>query len=193
MDLESAKAHVGIPVNIGHYVIWLHCWHYSDVCKDSALLPISPSARMFFKDEQKEIAQRNAKQNSKRKAMANYLTIADNRDELNELLILLCVQKDLPYQKVLQKGNTEIDIFITDIVVKEPELFNTVFNDVNRRLRALVERAIAAKILLKSAINQRVSTVEGRELGANMTDVLAFLKHPANKEELAKINARLNN
>lgn len=192
MTLELAKCHVGTPVELEQYVVWLHCLFYNDVCKEQSLLSDTPGARLFVKNEAKEKAQRTAKQHARRKALANYLAIMDNKDDMNEVVVILCANKNIPYQQILGKTETDIDIFLSKIANDEPELLNKVYNDPNKRLHSMIERAIRAGRLRKSDLNQQITDTDGVTIGSNMTEAIAYFKHPANKERLAKLNAGLN-
>jgi hypothetical protein len=192
MNLERERAHYGMPVNIEHFIIHLHTLYYPDVAKDVSFLSIYSNVRMYIKDVEKEKKQKDALQASKRKAMQNYLNAYGNKELWKQIIILSCASKEINYRKLEAKGETEVEAYITKFMQDEPDVFNKLFNDPYRELKALVERAIAGGYLKRSEINQRISTSAGEDIGSNMTEAIAYYRDPLNIAKKKALETQLS-
>jgi hypothetical protein len=180
MNLERERAHYGMPVNLEHFIIYLHSLYYPDIAKDVSFLSISANVRMYIKDVEKERKQKDALQASKRKAMQNYLNAYGNKEIWKQTIILVCAAKEINYRKLEAKGDTEVESFITKFMQDEPDTFNKLFNDPYREIKSLIERGIAGGHLKRSEINQRITTSAGDAIGSNMNEAVAYYRDPIN-------------
>lgn len=190
--LESEKHKYGIPVNVEDYLMYRHCLIYNDVAKDSAFINVDSNVRFYFRDDAKEAANAEKKRKSINKAKANYVSCIGDDTLFEAVYIQYALAKNLPVMpslaenKLIKEGN--LDRFSTE----EPELFNKIFNDGDKLIKATIEKLIARGELLRLQHNQNITTASGEFIGANMNEAVVWFKNPDNTSAVNAFKAKLN-
>lgn len=190
--LESEKHKYGIPVNVEDYLMYRHCLIYNDVAKDSAFINVDSNVRFYFRDDAKEAANAEKKRKSINKAKANYVSCIGDDTLFEAVYIQYALAKNLPVMpslaenKLIKEGN--LDRFSTE----EPELFNKIFNDGDKLIKATIEKLIARGELLRLQHNQNITTASGEFIGANMNEAVIWFKNPDNTSAVNAFKAKLN-
>lgn len=190
--LESEKHKFGMPINVEDYLMYRHCLIYNDVAKDAAFVNVDSNVRFYFRDDAKEAANAEKKRKSINKAKANYVTCIGDDTLFEAVYIQYALTKNLPVMpslaesKLIKEGN--LDRFSTE----EPELFNKIFNDGDKLIKATIEKLIARGELIRLQHNQNITTATGEFIGANMNEAVIWFKNPDNTSAVNAFKAKLN-
>lgn len=187
--LESSKCKLGRPANVNDYLMYRHCLLYNDIAKDMALINESPSIRFYFKDDQKEQEKLRRFRLEVNKAKQNFVACIADNTLFEAMYIQYCISRGIPILSALAQDDIikeqNLDKFSTD----EPLKFNKLFKDNDVKLRGVIEKLIARGELIRPIHSQNVTTSDGKFLGANMNEVVAWFKDPANTSQ---VNAYYN-
>lgn len=187
--LESSKCKLGRPANVNDYLMYRHCLLYNDIAKDMALINESPSIRFYFKDDQKEQEKLRRFRLEVNKAKQNFVACIADNTLFEAMYIQYCISRGIPILSALAQDDIikeqNLDKFSTD----EPLKFNKLFKDNDIKLRGVIEKLIARGELIRPIHSQNVTTSDGKFLGANMNEVVAWFKDPANTSQ---VNAYYN-
>lgn len=187
--LESTKCRYGVPEDVEEYLIYRHCLLYKDICKDLSLINSDSSFRFYIEDPVRERAKKEKVHNERKIAKSNYLTICSNDELFDAMFIQYCVLEG----KILAVAQLEDRFSKEDMLEKfsteEPAKFNKLYRDKNLKLKSFIESGIAKGELIRSELNQNITTADGDFIGANMNDAVAYFLNPQNanfKEALEK-------
>lgn len=190
--LEGEKHKFGMPINVEDYLMYRHCLIYNDVAKDAAFVNVDSNVRFYFRDDAKEAANAEKKRKSINKAKANYVTCIGDDTLFEAVYIQYALTKNLPVMpslaesKLIKEGN--LDRFSTE----EPELFNKIFNDGDKLIKATIEKLIARGELIRLQHNQNITTATGEFIGANINEAVIWFKNPDNTSAVNAFKAKLN-
>ena len=92
----------------------------------------------------------------------------------------------LAENKLIKESN--LDRFSTE----EPEVFNKIFNDGDKLIKATIEKLIARGELIRLSHNQNITTATGEFIGANISEAVVWFKNPDNTSAVNAFKAKLN-
>ena len=69
---------------------------------------------------------------------------------------------------------------LMDFVNEDPAKFNKFVNDKNIQLKCFIEMCIARGELVRSELNQQISTPDGQFIGENVNAAVAYFNNPNN-------------
>lgn len=190
--LESEKHKYGIPVNVEDYLMYRHCLIYNDVAKDSAFINVDSNVRFYFRDDAKEAANAEKKRKSINKAKANYVSCIGDDTIFEAVYIQYALAKNLPVMPSLAENKLIKESNLDRFSTEEPELFNKIFNDGDKLIKATIEKLIARGELLRLQHNQNITTASGEFIGANMNEAVIWFKNPDNTSAVNAFKAKLN-
>lgn len=189
--LESEKHKYGFPVKIEDYLMYRHCLIYKDVAKDPAFVNIDTNVRFYFRDDAKEAANAEKKRKEINKAKANYVTCIGDDTVFEAVYIQYALAKNLPVMPSLAESKlikeTNLDKFSTE----EPALFNKIFNDGDKLIKATIEKLIARGELIRLAHNQNITSASGEFIGANINEAVIWFKNPDNTSTINAYKEKL--
>lgn len=178
--LESSKHLYGRPENLEHYLIYRHCLLYKDVAKDTALINSDPSIRFYIKDENKEIERQKKITQERSVAMRNFVELAGNDAKFDAVYMAICVARYDNLAEALLKSKDVKQAIVMDYVNQHPDKFNKMVGDKNIQMKAFIETLILRGELIRSEVNQQISTADGTLIGANMNDAVVWFNNPNN-------------
>lgn len=178
--LESSKHLYGRPENLEHYLIYRHCLLYKDVAKDTALINSDPSIRFYIKDENKEIERQKKITQERSVAMRNFVELAGNDAKFDAVYMAICVARYDNLAEALLKSKDVKQAIVMDYVNQHPDKFNKMVADKNIQMKAFIETLILRGELVRSEVNQQISTADGTLIGANMNDAVVWFNNPNN-------------
>lgn len=178
--LESSKHLYGRPENLEHYLIYRHCLLYKDVAKDTALINSDPSIRFYIKDENKEIERQKKITQERSVAMRNFVELAGNDVKFDAVYMAICVARYDNLAEALLKSKDVKQSIVMDYVNQHPDKFNKMVGDKNIQMKAFIETLILRGELVRSEVNQQISTADGTLIGANMNDAVVWFNNPNN-------------
>lgn len=188
-QLESTKCRYGVPENVEEYLIYRHCLLYKDVCKDLSLINSDSSFRFYIEDVDRERAKKEKVHAERKIAKSNYLAVCGDDALFDAMFVQYCVLEG----KVLMVAQLEDRFSKEDMLEKfsseEPAKFNKLYKDKNLKLKSFIENAIAKGELIRSELNQNITSADGDFIGANMNDAVSYFLNPQNanyKEALEK-------
>ena len=180
--LESEKYRVGRPVNVEQYLLYRHCLLYKDVAKDIALINSDASLRFYIKDENKEAEKQKKMAQERLTAMRNFIELGASEAKFRSIYIAIVILRNDNLADALLKPKHIQETIVMDFVNNNPDKFNKMFKDANISMKAFIETLIVRGELVRSDVNQQISTAEGVFIGSNMTEAIAYFKNPANKD-----------
>lgn len=178
--LESSKHLYGRPENLEHYLIYRHCLLYKDVAKDTALINSDPSIRFYIKDENKEIERQKKITQERSVAMRNFVELAGNDAKFDAVYMAICIARYDNLAEALLKSKDVKQSIVMDYVNQHPDKFNKMVCDKNIQMKAFIETLILRGELVRSEVNQQISTADGTLIGANMNDAVVWFNNPNN-------------
>lgn len=178
--LESSKHLYGRPENLEHYLIYRHCLLYKDVAKDTALINSDPSIRFYIKDENKEIERQKKITQERSVAMRNFVELSGNDAKFDAVYMAICVARYDNLAEALLKSKDVKQSIVMDYVNQHPDKFNKMVADKNIQMKAFIETLILRGELIRSEVNQQISTADGTLIGANMNDAVVWFNNPNN-------------
>ena len=190
--LESEKHKYGIPIDVEDYLMYRHCLLYNDVAKDPAFVNIDSNVRFYFRDDAKEAANAERKRNAINKAKANYVTCIGDNAVFEAVYIQYALAKNLPVMPSLAENKLIKESNLDKFSTEEPELFNRIFNDGDKLIKATIEKLIARGELIRLQHNQNITTATGEFIGANISEAVVWFKNPDNTSAVNAFKAKLN-
>lgn len=178
--LEATKYKLGYPINVDDYLMYRHCLLYNDVAKDMALINVDTNIRFYFKDDQKEADKLRKYRIEVNKAKTNYVACLADDVLFDAVYTQYCVINNMPVISSLAENKLDKEIKLDRFSADEPIKFNKIFNNKDIKLISTIEMLIARGELIRSQYNQNISSSEGEFIGANMNEVVAWFKNPAN-------------
>jgi hypothetical protein len=190
--LESEKHKYGIPIDVEDYLMYRHCLLYNDVAKDPAFVNIDSNVRFYFRDDAKEAANAERKRNAINKAKANYVTCIGDNTVFEAVYIQYALAKNLPVMPSLAENKLIKESNLDRFSTEEPELFNRIFNDGDKLIKATIEKLIARGELIRLQHNQNITTATGEFIGSNISEAVVWFKNPDNTSAVNAFKAKLN-
>ena len=189
--LESEKHKYGIPVNVEDYLMYRHCLLYNDVAKDPAFVNIDSNVRFYFRDDAKEAANAEKKRKAINKAKANYVTCIGDDTVFEAVYIQYALMKNLPVMPSLAENKLIKEANLDKFSTEEPEVFNKIFSDGDKLIKATIEKLIARGELVRLQHNQNITTATGEFIGANVNEAVIWFKNPDNTSAVNAYKAKL--
>lgn len=190
-ELESSKWQFGAPVDLEQYLLYRHCLLYSHVSKDVALINVDSQARFYFSDDTKELELMQRRRLELNAAKRNYIRVIGDEDLFRAVYIQYCVSLGLPVSASLSQDRLDRENQLDRYSMEEPIKFNKIVSDKDIDLKSLLELLISKGYLVRSTLNQNISTVDGEFIGANMKDAVIWAKNPDNEQILLSFKNRL--
>lgn len=178
--LESEKHKYGFPVKIEDYLMYRHCLIYKDVAKDPAFVNIDANVRFYFRDDAKEAINAEKKRREINKAKANYVTCIGDDTIFEAVYIQYALAKNLPVMPSLAENKLIKESNLDRFSTEEPALFNKIFNDGDKLIKATIEKLIARGELIRLAHNQNITSATGEFIGSNINEAVIWFKNPDN-------------
>lgn len=189
--LESEKHKYGMPISVEDYLMYRHCLIYNDVAKDPAFVNIDSNVRFYFRDDAKEAANTEKKRKAINKAKANYVTCIGDDTIFEAVYIQYALTKNLPVMPSLAENKLIKEANLDKFSTEEPELFNKIFSDGDKLIKATIEKLIARGELLRLQHNQNITTANGEFIGANINEAVIWFKNPDNTSAVNAYKAKL--
>lgn len=191
--LESSKCTLGRPVNVTDYLMYRHCLLYNDVAKDTALINSDPNIRFYFKDDKKEKDKLKKLRLEANKAKQNFVACIGDNTIFDAVYIQYCIIKGRPIISSLMDDELVKEQNLDKFSTEDPVKFNKIFNDKDVKLKGTIEQLVARGELIRLPHNQNITTSDGRYLGANINEVVAWFKSSENTELVNAYNNKLKN
>ena len=173
--------------------MYRHCLLYNDIAKDVALINSDPSIRFYFKDDKKEKDKARKLRLETNKAKQNYIACIADNVLFEAMYIQYCLVKGLPIISSLEDDDIIKEQNLDKFSVDEPVKFNKLFNNKDIKLIATIEKLIARGELIRLPHNQNIMTSDGQFIGANMSEAVAWFKHPDNASVVNAYYSKLKN
>ena len=178
--IEATKHKFGYPVNIEDYIIYRHCLLYSEVAKDIKFIGSNPNLRFYIKDVAKEKEREKKRLNAAKEAMTNFIKVIGSPEKTLAVYVAYLTYKNYNVAIGLAKDESERERELISFVNEDPIKFNSFVNDKNIQVKCFVELCIARGELVRSDLNQQISTPEGQFIGENMNAAVAYFNNPNN-------------
>lgn len=178
--LESEKHKYGFPVKVEDYLMYRHCLIYKDVAKDPAFVNIDANVRFYFRDDAKEAINAEKKRREINKAKANYVTCIGDDTIFEAVYIQYALAKNLPVMPSLAENKLVKESNLDRFSTEEPALFNKIFNDGDKLIKATIEKLIARGEFIRLAHNQNITSATGEFIGSNINEAVIWFKNPDN-------------
>lgn len=191
--LESSKCVLGRPVNVTDYLMYRHCLLYNDIAKDMALINSEPNIRFYFKDDKKEKDKLKKLRLETNKAKQNFVACIGDNTIFDAVYIQYCIIKGKPVITSLMEDELIKEQNLDKFSTEEPLKFNKIFNDKDVKLKGVIEQLVARGELIRLQHNQNITTSDGRYLGANINEVVAWFKNVENTEMVNAYYNKLKN
>jgi len=191
-ELEGTKYQFGRPLNINNYILYRHCLLYKDVAKDISLINADNSIRFYIEDNEREAERKKKMVEEKKLAMRNFVALdaSDSKREAVYIQVLIQNGENLGY--ALNRTKEEKYDVLMKFVNENPDKFNKMYNDKNVELKSFIEQLVLRGELVRAEHNQMLSTAEGKFIGNNVTEAVAYFNNPDNKGELESYKNKLN-
>lgn len=178
--LETSKHQYGMPDNVEQYLIYRHCLLYKDVCKDLSLINSDSTIRFYIKDEDREKERMIKTQREINIAKRNYLAMLADDEMFDSMFVQYCVFNNYAIGNYENIDRFNKEQMLDDFSRQEPAKFNKYFTDRNLKTKVLIERLISKGELVRSDMNQNISTIDGEFIGANMKEAVMYFNNPSN-------------
>lgn len=185
-DLESVQHRYGTPMNIADYLMYRHCLLYSDVAKDSSIVPFDKNARFFIKDTNKEATKLRNHRNQVNLAKGYFVQCTLDKTLFDNVYIQYCVYKNRPVAYVSSIDITTREEELDRFSVEEPAKFNEIFKDKDLDTKSTIEMLIARGELIRPTHSQNITTTDGELVGRNIKEAVVWFKDINN---LARVEA----
>ena len=178
--IESTKYKYGYPINYAEYIAYRHCLLYSEVAKDTSFIGGNPNLRFYIKDVAKEKEREKKRLNAAKEAMTNFIKVIGSPEKILAVYVAYLTYKNYNVAIGLAKDESERERELIAFVNEDPIKFNSFVNDKNIQVKCFVELCIARGELVRSDLNQQISTPEGQFIGENMNAAVAYFNNPNN-------------
>lgn len=178
--IESTKYKYGYPVNIAEYISYRHCLLYSEIAKDIKFIGSNPNLRFYIKDVAKEKERQKKRINASKDAMLNFTKVLASPEKTLAVYVAYLTYKNYNIANGLAKDTYEREKELIEFINEDPVKFNSFVNDKNIQVKCFVELCVARGELVRSELNQQISTPEGQFIGENMNAAVAYFNNPNN-------------
>ena len=179
--LESTKYKYGRPQNLEQYLMYRHCLLYREVAKDMALINSDSSIRFYIKDEAKEQERQKKLVQERSTAMRNFVELSASDEKFDAVYLAIAINRNDNLAEALLKEKSIKQAIVMNYVNDNPDKFNKIVSDKYIVLRGFIETLIIRGELIRSEVNQQITTPDGMYIGANMTEAIAWFNNPDNK------------
>ena len=191
-NLEATKHYYGSPVNVEDYLMYRHCILYNNVAKDNAFINSNPNIRFYFVDENREAEAGRRLRNELNKAKVNYIKLITDEQLKNAVYIQYCLMNNRNVLTGLAEANDIKEINLDKFSSADPQKFNKWCSNKNIKLIGLIETLIATGELNRSPYNQRITTIDGEFIGANMNEAISWFNDPNNSAIVSVLTNKTN-
>ncbi len=182
----------GSPINLSDYIMWRYCLLYSKVANTQEDIGKSPKIEFYLFSKDKEITDKKASLNSKKKAIQLMYQRMSERDWVDYVLRVLIAQDQRHLYTVKQvetMGEDEKDILLDEFVQENADRFILIANDRNLEMKAFLEVAIALGKLSRIPNTQTI-IMDGSSIGNTIDEAVSFLNNPKNNQTLSTLRAQ---
>ncbi len=184
---DDERYKYGVPIDVENYIFWRFASFSNEVANNIEDVNKSSNIRFYLYSDQDLKESREIAFKLTRDAMAKYLAILGNREEV--LSILDVFQKDTTTVDDLGK-----DMMLDEIVKSTPKEFLVVANDPNLKIKARIERYISKGILRRLSNTSIITDGEDPSIiiGNNIGEAITFFspENVKNKAVVAEYSAR---
>ena len=189
--IESTKYKYGYPINYAEYIAYRHCLLYSEVAKDTSFIGGNPNLRFYIKDVAKEKERQKKLLISRKKAMTNFIEVNASPDKMTAIYVAYLTYKHRNIAIGLANDVSVREQELINFVNEDPNKFNSFVEDKNIQVKCFVELCIARGELVRSELNQQISTPDGTFIGANMNEAIAWFENDANKAIRSALESKI--
>lgn len=179
--LESSKCRYGRPQNLEEYLMYRHCLLYKEVAKDPALINSDSSLRFYIKDEAKEQERQKKIVQERSNAMRNFVELSASETKFNAIYLAIAIYRNDNLAEALLKDPSIKQSIVMNFVNDNPDKFNKLVNDKHIITKGFIETLIIRGELVRSDVNQQITTPDGTYIGANINEAVAWFDNPDNK------------
>ena len=179
-SVESTKYKYGYPINVSEYIAYRHCLLYGEVAKDTSFIGSNPNLRFYIKDVAKEAAREKKLINERKSAMSNFIELNASRSKALAVYVAILTYKHRNVAEGLSVDVITREKELMDFVNEDPAKFNKFVNDKNIQVKCFIEMCIARGELVRSELNQQISTPDGQFIGENVNAGVAYFNNPNN-------------
>ena len=179
-SVESTKYKYGYPINVSEYIAYRHCLLYGEVAKDTSFIGSNPNLRFYIKDVAKEAAREKKLINERKSAMSNFIELNASRSKALAVYVAILTYKHRNVAEGLSVDVITREKELMDFVNEDPAKFNKFVNDKNIQVKCFIEMCIARGELVRSELNQQISTPDGQFIGENVNAAVAYFNNPNN-------------
>ena len=184
---ENEKYKYCTPINVEDYLLYRYCQNYHDVANSIDTVDKSPSIRFYLFSDKLSKVETEKKLNLDKKAMALFLKLIANINDVDNVLYTLCNKVDaLKGINIKHIDESDKHIYLKNIMNDTPVLFINTVEDKNLLIKANIERYINAGIWKRLSNSDIIVDTDNAEItiGNNVDEAVNFMTNDANKERL---------
>lgn len=121
--------------------------------------------------------------------MTNFIEVNASPDKMTAIYVAYLTYKHRNIAIGLANDVSVREQELINFVNEDPNKFNSFVEDKNIQVKCFVELCIARGELVRSELNQQISTPDGQFIGENMNAAVAYFNNPNN----AAIKTQLEN
>jgi hypothetical protein len=178
--IESNKYKYGYPINIAEYIAYRHCLLYGEVAKDLSFIGGNPNLRFYIKDIAKEKEREKKLLLARKTAMTNFIEANASPNKMLAVYVAYLSYKHCNVAVGLTNDTSVRESELINFINEDPNKFNSFVEDKNIQVKCFVELCIARGELVRSELNQQISTPDGQFIGENMNAAVAYFNNPNN-------------
>jgi len=178
--IEATKYKYGYPINYAEYIAYRHCLLYSEVAKDTKFIGGNANLRFYIKDVQKEKEREKKILNARKVAMRNFIEANASPSKMLALYVAYLTYKHRNISIGLANETSTRESELISFINEDPNKFNSFVDDKNIQVKCFIELCIARGELVRSELNQQISTPDGQFIGENMNAAVAYFNNVDN-------------
>ena len=181
-DNTLAISQDNLPIELMDYLRYRHALGYPNTAPSPEAAKGNSLIEFYIEDPEKVLKFREADNEIKDKAIADYMTIKGDSDRVNMVLTVMksYIRKKAgsPPININNLAASEKVILLRDLANMRPEKFSLTVNDPNIKIIYMVEEFLSLGILQRIGAMIVDTTDSQRALGATVLEVVALLKDP---------------
>lgn len=171
-----------LPIELMDYLRYRHALGYPKTAPSPEAAKGNSLIEFYIEDPEKVIKAREADNDIKDKAIADYMTIKGDQDRVNMVLTVMKQhirkQSGRPPINISTLAPSEKIIILRELANMRPEKFSHTVNDPSLKTVYMVEEFLSTGILQRVG-NMIVDNTDGqRALGSTVMEVVTLLKDP---------------
>jgi hypothetical protein len=184
--IEGERHKVGRPIEAFDFILYRYCLNYKDVANEFALINKSANIRLYLYSEVEGNKEKERIQKANTNRYEKYLELVKDIEKAENVLYALGKGSTIP------KNDVDKLLMLDEESKLQTELFMTIANDPQVKLKGEIEKLIVFNILNRFPGSQIIvdGTDPSKTIGNTMEEAISYFSNVSNKALVSEYRQR---